>query len=48
MPRVSVGGGLCLALNGNMRLEVTYSVPVTKTRHDLVRPFQLGIGWTVG
>ena len=48
MPRVSVGGGLCLALNGNMRLELTYSVPVTKTRHDLVRPFQLGIGWTVG
>jgi len=48
LPRVSVGGGLCLALNGNMRLEMTYSVPVTKTRHDQVRPFQLGIGWTVG
>jgi len=48
MPRVSVGGGLCLALNGNMRLEMTYSVPVARTRHDQVRPFQLGIGWTVG
>lgn len=47
-PRVSVGGGLSMTLNGNVRLEMTYAIPLLKTKHDLVRPFQLGVGWTVG
>ena len=42
--RVSVGAGISLALSPAITLEVTYSVPILKSAHDVVKPFQLGVG----
>jgi hypothetical protein len=42
--RASVGAGISLALSPAITLEVTYSVPVLKAAHDVVKPFQLGVG----
>ena len=46
--RVSTGVGISMSMQGQMRLEMSYSIPLIKAEHDLVRPFQLGIGLTVG
>jgi hypothetical protein len=42
--RASVGAGMSLSLSPAITLEVTYSVPVLKAAHDVVKPFQLGVG----
>jgi outer membrane protein assembly factor BamA len=41
--RVSGGCGLSYAI-GPARLEVTYALPIRHTEHDLLKPFQIGIG----
>lgn len=46
--RAAIGGGICMNFMNGARLEITYSVPLLKAKHDIVRPFQLGIGLTVG
>lgn len=46
-PRVTVGGGFSVAFAPTARMEITYSVPVLKSAHDVVRGFQLGLGLTI-
>jgi outer membrane protein assembly factor BamA len=41
--RLSVGCGLSYAL-GPARLELTYALPLRIAQHDVVKPFQIGIG----
>jgi outer membrane protein assembly factor BamA len=48
IPRVSVGAGICGVINGGLRLELTYAVPLLRTPYDQVSPFQLGFGMTIG
>jgi outer membrane protein assembly factor BamA len=46
-PRASVGGGLSVAFTPNVRMELTYSVPVLKSDHDCTRGFQIGLGMSM-
>ena len=41
--RVSIGCGVSYSL-GPARLELTYALPVRMARHDVIKPFQIGIG----
>ena len=45
--RASIGTGLSITLNPNIRLEATYSVPLLKASHDVIKPFQLGVGVSI-
>ena len=42
--RASVGAGVSLTLSSSITLEVTYSVPILKSSHDVIKPFQVGVG----
>ena len=42
--RASVGAGVSLTLSPSITLEVTYSVPILKSSHDVTKPFQVGVG----
>ena len=42
--RASVGAGVSLTLSPSITLEVTYSVPILKSTHDVTKPFQVGVG----
>ena len=46
--RMSAGAGFCVNFMGNARMEMTYSVPLLKAQQDITRPFQIGVGLTVG
>ncbi len=45
--RASVGGGMSMSFNNQIRLETTYSIPLVKARQDSVRGFQIGVGFTI-
>lgn len=42
--RASIGAGVSLTLSPAIKLEVTYSIPILKSSHDITKPFQLGVG----
>ena len=44
--RVSAGCGFSISI-GPARVELTYSVPITKCRNDIVKPFQIGLGISI-
>jgi outer membrane protein assembly factor BamA len=46
--RASAGAGLAIALAPSVNLEVTYSIPILKASHDIIKPFQLGVGLSIG
>lgn len=41
--RSSIGGGFSTVLGNTVRLEATYSLPITRTPHDVPRNFQFGL-----
>ena len=45
--RASVGAGVSLALSPALTLEVTYSIPILKSSHDVTKHFQLGVGMSL-
>ena len=42
--RASVGSGIAVTVGNNVRLELSYAVPLMKATHDVVKPFQIGVG----
>ena len=42
--RASVGSGIAVTVGNNVRFELSYAVPVMKATHDVVKPFQIGVG----
>ena len=46
--RVAAGMGICMNFLNGARMELTYSIPLVKAKHDITRPFQLGLSLTVG
>jgi outer membrane protein assembly factor BamA len=46
--RASAGAGAAIALAPSVNLEVTYSIPILKASHDVIKPFQLGVGLSIG
>lgn len=42
-PRASIGAGLSFSMSNAARIEMTYSIPVLRSSHDAVKPFQLGV-----
>ena len=39
---------LCMNFLNGARMELTYSIPLVKAKHDITRPFQLGLGCPEG
>lgn len=46
-PRLSIGSGMAINISSAARLEVTYSVPLVYARHDIIKPFQIGVGFSI-
>lgn len=46
-PRISIGCGITFSIAQQVRFEVTYAVPLLKSEHDVIKPFQLGIGISI-
>lgn len=45
--RASIGTGICCNLGSAVRLEATYSVPFLYNAHDVLHPFQFGVGLSI-
>ena len=45
--RASAGAGVAIAIGPSVNLEVTYSIPILKASHDVIKPFQLGVGLSI-
>ena len=45
--RASVGTGVALSIGSNVRFELSYAVPVLRARHDVIKPFQIGVGLSI-
>jgi len=45
--RASVGTGISCNLGSSIRLEATYSIPFLYNSHDVLHPFQFGIGMSI-
>jgi outer membrane protein assembly factor BamA len=45
--RASVGAGVAVMLAPSVNLEITYSIPILKSHHDVIKPFQLGVGLSI-
>jgi outer membrane protein assembly factor BamA len=43
-PRLSIGSGFAINLSNAARLEVSYAMPLLYAKHDLSKPFQIGVG----
>lgn len=46
-PRISVGSGLAFNVANTIRLEITYSLPVLFSKHDILKQFQFGFGLSI-
>lgn len=45
--RASLGGGVSFQIMNSIRLEMSYSLPLLRARHDVLKPFQIGVGVTI-
>lgn len=45
--RAAIGSGVCCNLGSTVRLEATYSIPFIYSTHDVLHPFQFGVGLSI-
>ena len=45
--RASLGGGVSFQIMNSIRLEMSYSLPLLRASHDVLKPFQIGVGMTI-